>query len=862
MIILIIAIGTAIVILFGILVGRPMLRNVDDDFRDRGVILADTTAELITNNVINREVLPTLENISDILERSKDVEYIYVVGFDGNVLAHTFKGGFPRDFAALLDEDIRDVVPRFRSFLTEKGPVLDVERNLIGGMRARINIGINQGPQYALIDDMRKNILGAALGIMVLSILIGVVLSKRIARPLDNLARSMKAFGEGRVDVSGIVVSSGGLEVRQLADSFNRMISERRLVEKDLRETEHRFRELFNRAADAVILHDYEGKIIDANAQACSDLGYSYEEILSLNLVDIETSFDMDAVRKICQTVRYDAPLTLMGVSRRKDGTTFPAEARISLFEWSGQQLLLASIRDISERVKAEEEIEKANARLQFLLSASPAMIYTCDAGGGWAARFVSKNIKDILGYDYHENLENPTFWIDRVHPEDLARVLADLDRLLADGSLVHEYRFLHKNGTYRWMHDEAKIIRDAEGKPLECIGYYVDVTERKRMEEELFRAEKLESLGILAGGLAHDFNNILTAILGNISLARHNIADQDAKADLRLEEAEKAVLRARDLTQQLLTFSKGGAPVKKTVSLRGVLNDSASFVLRGSDVKCEITVPDDAWPVEADEGQLSQVINNLVINADQAMPGGGIIRIQCENTVISRDGGLSLDPGRYVTISVRDEGTGIAEEHLDKIFEPFFTTKEKGSGLGLATSYSIVKNHGGIITVESEQGKGSTFSIYLPASDKAIPAAEAGDESPIGGKGRILLMDDEDMILDVGKEALSHLGYEVEGAHDGDEAVARYREARQSGRPFDAVIMDLTIPGGMGGRDAVRKILEIDPAAKVIVSSGYSNDPIMADFKTFGFSGVVSKPYKIQTLSKALHDVMAGTDE
>jgi PAS domain S-box-containing protein len=729
MILLIAAIAVATVLVSAFFVGRPMLQDLDDDLRKEGAILARTVAGLITNNVINREVLPTREAINDILEKTEDVEYIYVVGFDGAVFAHTFKDGFPRDFTTMLDEVAGDDAPQFRRFQTERGPVLDVGQSLISGMRARINVGINQGHQYAIISGVRKRIIGTTFFIVLPAIVVGVILSRRITRPLDGLARSMKAFGEGNVD-AGISVSSGGLEVKQLADSFNRMIADRRRSETELRETEQRFRELFDRAADALFLHDMEGRIVDANKLACESLGYTYREILDLSVSDVVLNSDMEALKKTWKGLAPGAPLTLEGAHRRKDGTTFPVEVRVGLFEWGGHPLVLALARDMSER---------------------------------------------------------------------------------------------------------------------------------RKMEEELLRAEKLESLGILAGGLAHDFNNLLTAILGNVSLAKLSAAE-NVKTRERLEEAEKASLRARDLTQQLLTFSKGGSPVKKAVSLKELLRDSSCFALRGADVRCEVSIPDGLWSVEADEGQISQVINNLVINADQAMPDGGTIRMRCENTVIAPGHSLPLQPGNYVAISVRDEGVGIPGEHLEKIFEPFFTTKPKGSGLGLATSYSIVKNHGGIITVESEQGKGATFHVYLPASDKALIAAEANDEGPVGGKGRILLMDDEKMILEVGQAVLARLGYDVECAVDGHDALVKYGEAKRSGRPFDAVIMDLTIPGGMGGKDAVRKLLEADPAAKVIVSSGYSTDPIMADFRSYGFSGVVTKPYRIQTLSKTVHDVLAGS--
>lgn len=383
------------------------------------------------------------------------------------------------------------------------------------------------------------------------------------------------------------------------------------------------------------------------------------------------------------------------------------------------------------------------------------------------------------------------------------------------------------------------------------------EMIRRKRMENEILNARKLESLGILAGGIAHDFNNLLTAILGNISFARSS-GDTDNIPE-RLEAAERACIRAQDLTRQLLTFSKGGAPVKKTISLAGLLKECVSFVLRGSNVRGEFDIPQDLWPVEADEGQLYQVMSNLVINADQAMPQGGMIKVSARNREIQKDNQLLLNAGSYVEISVGDSGVGIAEKDLQSIFDPFFSTKQKGKGLGLATSYSIIKNHGGRITVESLLGKGTTFQVYIPSSmAEAIEEKEQKSELHLSGTGRVLVMDDEDMIRKLTAACLGNIGYEVVTAADGAEAIKLFKEAREAGKPFDVVIMDLTVPGGMGGKEALKGMVEIDPGVKAIVSSGYSNDPIMASYREFGFSNSIAKPYKIVELYQVLHDVLS----
>jgi nitrogen-specific signal transduction histidine kinase/CheY-like chemotaxis protein len=388
------------------------------------------------------------------------------------------------------------------------------------------------------------------------------------------------------------------------------------------------------------------------------------------------------------------------------------------------------------------------------------------------------------------------------------------------------------------------------------------DITDRRRLEEERQRVEKLESVGLLAGGIAHDFNNILTAILGNISLAGME-AEPGSELFESLEQAEKASRRATALTKQLLTFSKGGAPIKSLASLVEMLDDTAGFALSGSNVKCQCSIPADLWHAEIDVGQVSQVIHNLVLNAQQAMPGGGTIELSAENISLSaaqRLGvGLHITEGNYIRIAVTDHGNGIPAENIDKIFDPFFSTKKKGSGLGLATSFSIARQHGGYISVDSKLGSGSTFCLYLPASMETVsPKQDTKDATTPVGRARILVMDDESAVREVAGRMLKHIGYkDVEFAVDGAEVVKLYKAAMESGEPFTVVILDLTVPGGMGGETTIRELLKIDPGVKAIVSSGYVADPVMARYKEHGFSAVVAKPYTLEHLRKGLQDVM-----
>jgi PAS domain S-box-containing protein len=503
---------------------------------------------------------------------------------------------------------------------------------------------------------------------------------------------------------------------------------------------------------------------------------------------------------------------------------------------------------DILERLQAEEALEKSRNILSKVFEAIPDLLEVLDKD----LRIVHSNWHG--GYDYvsGENRFCTTYCYEAYYPGQ-KRPCDDCHALevLKTGKPVFREKTNIHSGT---KEVRAYPIFDESGQVVQVAIHIRDITTRKKMEEEILKSQKLESLGVLAGGIAHDFNNLLTGILGNISLTKMYLHPED-KGYVRLEEAEKASERARDLTQQLLTFSKGGAPVKKTTAMQQIILDSSRLVLSGSNVRCEYHLADDLWLVEVDEGQMSQVINNLIINANQAMPDGGKIVVSAANVVIDATDGLPMKPGRYVKISIVDHGIGIAEDALPKIFDPYYTTKKKGNGLGLATVYSILKNHDGHIIVESRINSGTTFSLYLPGSENCLYLAEGEDKCQAShlGTGRILVMDDEEVIREVASEMLEYLGYRVDVCGDGAEALELYRNAQAAAEPFAAVIMDLTVPGGMGGREAVTKLLEIDQAVKVIVSSGYSSDPVVANYRDYGFCGVVAKPYKIDDLGDVL---------
>lgn len=420
----------------------------------------------------------------------------------------------------------------------------------------------------------------------------------------------------------------------------------------------------------------------------------------------------------------------------------------------------------------------------------------------------------------------------------------------------------INRSGAERIIALSGAPIRDKDHAILGVVIVFRDITEKRKMEEELLTARKLESVGTLAGGIAHDFNNLLAIILGNISFAKM-LTDPSNKIYKRLTDAEDATIKGKELTYRLLTFSRGSGSSKKVTSLKEVIKDSARLTLSGSNIKGTFSFPDDLQLVEIDEGQIQQVIHNIVMNAKETMSRGGKIEIRADNITLGPEDTVPLPEGGYVRISVEDHGGGISEEDLSRIFDPYFTTKEvsnvKGMGLGLAICYSIVKNHGGFMTAESQPGVGTTIHVYLPAHKEETPIAQTEREKPANvGSCRVLYMDDENALRDVAGEMLGHMGYDVEFAHDGIEAIKMYSEATTSKKPFDIVIMDLTIPDGMGGAETIQRLREIDPWVKAIVSSGYVNDPIIKDFKKYNFSGAITKPFDIDELVRVIESVLA----
>lgn len=526
-------------------------------------------------------------------------------------------------------------------------------------------------------------------------------------------------------------------------------------------------------------------------------------------------------------------------------------------------QLFERAAKELAEREYAEKALEAEKERLAVTLRSIGDAVIATDITG--KIIMINRAAEELTEWLQNEaagkELYDIFHIVDDSTGEPYSNHVDEVLRSMDVSSYSDNAILLDKKGSRRPIAHSCAPIRDKESKLVGVVVVFHDITEQRKTEEELRKTARLESIGILAGGLAHDFNNMLSAILGNISLAKMSLKPEDSVYKI-LTKSENASMRARDLTQQLLTFSKGGAPVKETTSITDIIRDTVDFALGGSNSRGEISIPENVWTVDIDKGQISEVISNLIINADQAMPEGGVIRITAKNAVVDIDYIPSLPEGRYIIITISDQGIGIPAKQLEKIFDPYFTTKQKGSGLGLSIVYSILKKHDGYVTVDSEVGTGTNFRIYLPASDNNEPAKADQDEKTISGEGNILVMDDDRMVRDVAGGMLRHLGYKVDFAENGEEALEKYREAMGSEEPFDVVIMDLTIPGGMGGRFAIEGLLKINPEAKAIVSSGYSDDPVMSNYTQFGFSGCIKKPYRVAELGKIICDVLKKIDK
>lgn len=607
---------------------------------------------------------------------------------------------------------------------------------------------------------------------------------------------------------------------------------------------------------------DESGQCIIANEAMGQMIGATKEDVLKQNYNDLESWKKSGLLDKVRSAAKRNSKELFEISVRSTFGKDLILKCHIIPFLAEEKKYMLFMMEDVTSQRKAEEELKMHRNRLDELVRERTAILneaqriarvgsFELDIEKNSAT--ISEEASRIYGVD-QAYFEEDAFdkFIDLVTSDDRTRVNEAYEGALREKKDIEiEHGIVTPDDEKKTLITKFMLIYNETGLPKTIRGIMQDITERKRVETEVLKVEKLESIGQLAGGIAHDFNNVLTVIMNDLEYIRlHGANTGDALA--RLKEAQSITAKAKGLAHQLLTFSKGGAPLKNVVSMGTIIRESVTFFLSGSAIKQEIHIARDLWSVEADKGQMEQVFNNLILNSKQAMAGKGTVSVTAENFELGERTGLPLPPGRYVKIVFEDNGPGIKREYQGRIFDPFFSTKDGGTGLGLSTTYSIVKKHGGHIVVHSHEGKGTAFDIYIPATDKEVEKTET-KRREMKGRGKVLIIEDEIRLGKVMCTLLADFGYEAELSCDGSEGIKIFKAALAAGAPFDAVVLDLTIPGGIGGKETIAKLLDIDRSVKAVVTSGYSTDPVMAEYEKYGFSAALPKPYSVDDLAEVL---------
>ncbi|MDP3285146.1 MAG: PAS domain S-box protein [Desulfobacterales bacterium] len=712
-----------------------------------------------------------------------------------------------------------------------------------------------QQPKSEAFAPIKEALARSALSIIavaLVSALIGIIVIRRITDPILKLREATLKLGEATFDEKMEEIKTKD-EIGDLYRTYHEISLNLNKTMSILRTARREWELTFDSVPDAVFIVDKESKIRRLNLAAAKLFKMKFTDIIGRPCYEV-------IHKKNAPFCPHQELLNSEKTTREEIEDTEKAAffeiITTPLTDENGN--VVGSVHivvDITVRKMAEKALKESEQKYREIVENSMDMIFTCDLEGNYTS--CNRAIEEITGYARDEIIgTNYKAIFDK---EDAQKVYEALNKLYKSGIPLKEstYAILTKDKRKLTIKGNISLIIK-NGKKTGFLGIMRDVTEQQKLEFQMIRAEKLEALGTLAGGIAHDFNNILTAIMGYLNLARLYQEDMETIQNY-ISKAETAVLGATGLTRQLLTFSRGGEPFRETVFIQPVIEEAASMSLgKSSSSAYDAYYEENLKPVDADRGQILQVLTNLLINARQAMPGGGTIAVTVKNRIInSRNNIGSLPEGDYVSVSVDDEGVGIPQNNLQKIFDPFYTTKQEGSGLGLATSHSIITRHGGHIEVESRPGEGSVFTFYLPASKGAPKEPDAKKDKITIGTGRILLMDDEASIRDLGSQILKKAGYEVDVAEDGEKAIELYVEARGAGRPYKAIVFDLTIPGGLGGMDAMKVIKEMDPEIKGVVISGYSQDPVMSNPEQYGFSAALQKPFNITRLTHVLNSII-----
>jgi len=609
---------------------------------------------------------------------------------------------------------------------------------------------------------------------------------------------------------------------------------------------------------EAILITDHNYEIIGWDKYAKQLYGYSEDEIIGNKIFKIIPIEYQKTFLNILKNAYYSEMTDeVEGLRLNKKGEIFYVNSLIKPLkdEETGEITFAIYETDVTNRVNARTKILESEEKYRKLIENLCDGILLLDNKFNIAlANPAFQELMEIKSLNLHNvPLEN-------IIEKEVFKKIVDYAKELNKKNVVRFETNLRIDNNIKTVDITTIPVKSIKNQLITgFILIFRDITSNKKVKEELIKAARLETTEKIAGGIAHDFNNILTIILGNISLLKIS-SDVTDKILKRIEKIEKASLRARELTQKLMTFTRSGEPIKKITSVKKAIIESVSLTSAGTSITIDVDIQKDLWGAEIDEEQIIYVLNNLLVNAQQAMTPGGKVLVKAENFLLKEknDKLFELQPGKYIKITVKDNGPGIPSDILDHIFEPYFTTKDKKHGLGLSTSYIIVKRHNGTIKVESEHGKGTAFYIYLPSIGKYIESEEEKPDHFYKGEGKILIMDDEEEIREMAGIMLQNIGYKVDFAADGEEAIRKYKKQMMLGKKFDAVILDLTVPGGMGGKETITELLKIDPDVKAIVSSGYSNDPIMTKYKQHGFSGVVRKPYRPLELGKVIKKIIS----
>jgi PAS domain S-box-containing protein len=659
-------------------------------------------------------------------------------------------------------------------------------------------------------------------------------------------------------------------EIRIVPKSDNEVLAIIRDITKvketeiKLKENEIMFRTLFDEnPAPIVITTLKDRKIISVNKKFLDIFGFAKDEVMGRTPMEINiwtNKKDNEEMIKIISEKGYIDGFE--AEFNAKDGHMIVGLMSGKIIDINGVKFFLSVTKDITDLKQTENNLRDSEENLKIILNSIGDAVIAVDREG--KITHINPVAEKMTGWEIEQAKGNKLEEVFRIINGDTREeVKAPVDKVLKYGKTIELDRntvLLSKDGVEYNIADSVSPIRDIKGDIHGIVIIFRDITDKLRREKEQMKLEQLESIGLLAGGIAHDFNNILTGIFGNIEMAKIKIDKKESIVYKYLISAGQALSKATDLTKQLLTFAKGGEPVLEAVDLETLVKSTVSFNLSGSNIKPNFDFEDNLWQVKADKNQISRVITNLIVNAKEAMPDGGNIYIKAFNIENFKNDSDKLLKGSYVKLIIEDEGIGIPQKYIERIFNPYFTTKQNGSGLGLSIVHSIIKKHKGSIEIESVQGKGTKFIILLPAQKSEQTKKEKKDikiSKKVKFTGKVLIMDDEEMIREVAGNMLHELGFDIDFAFDGKEAFEKYKKSLDSKEVYTIVILDLTIKGGPGGKFAAKRILQLNPKAKLIVSSGYSSDPIIANYEAYGFKGRIIKPFNMNQLKNEIIRVL-----